>query len=301
MKNTNLLFTGASGFLGAHVKPLLSVDYYIKKIGLTVADDYKFDLANEVPVLNEKFDIVLHAAGKAHSIPKTEEERKKFFDVNLQGTINLCIALEKMGVPKSFIFISSVAVYGVEFGMNIKEEHSLSGTSPYALSKIQAEEYLKSWCSKNNVILGILRPSLIAGKNPPGNLGAMINGIKTGKYLRIGDGSAQKSVLMAEDIARLIPKLAEVGGIYNICDNHNPSFAELEELIANQLNKKAPRSIPYLIAKRIALIGDIFGNKFPINSSKLDKITQSLTFSNEKAKRELDWEPIDVLQNFKIS
>ena len=90
------------------------------------------------------------------------------------------------------------------------------------------------------------------------------------------------------------------GGIYNVCDNHHPSFAELEELIAKQLNKKAPRSIPYWVAKSIALVGDIVGNKFPINSSKLDKITQSLTFSNEKARRELDWEPLDVLQNFKI-
>ena len=51
----------------------------------------------------------------------------------------------------------------------------------------------------------------------------------------------------------------------------------------------------------MALAGDFIGNKFPINSSKLDKITQSLTFSNEKAKRELDWEPLDVLQNFKIN
>ena len=106
---------------------------------------------------------------------------------------------------------------------------------------------------------------------------------------------------MAEDIARLIPKLAEIGGIYNVCDNHHPSFAELEGLISKLLNKKTPRSIPYLAAKSIALVGDCVGNKFPINSCKLDKITQSLTFSNEKAKRELNWEPLDVLQNFRIS
>lgn len=59
----------------------------------------------------------------------------------------------------------------------------------------------------------IIRPSLIAGVNAPGNLGAMVRGIKTGRYLSINHGKAKKSVLMAEDIARLIPKLAEVGGI----------------------------------------------------------------------------------------
>jgi len=129
----------------------------------------------------------------------------------------------------------------------------------------------------------------------------MINGIQTGKYLSIGDGAARKSILMAEDIARIIPKLAEVGGIYNVCDNHHPSFRELEELIANQLHKKSPKSIPSWIAKGLALTGDLLGNKFPIDSKKLEKITKSLTFSNEKAKRDLNWEPLDVLQHFKIN
>jgi nucleoside-diphosphate-sugar epimerase len=296
-----LLFTGASGFLGNNLKDLLSKKYLITTIGMTVKDNIKIDLSASSPDIIDKFDVVLHAAGKAHTIPKTEKEKKSFFDVNYQGTVNLCASLEKSQLPKAFIFVSSVAVYGLDFGENINENTLLAGKTPYALSKIQAEEFLKQWCNKNKVILSIIRPSLIAGKNPPGNLGSMINGIKTGKYLRIGNGSARKSILMAEDIARVIPRLAEVGGIYNVCDNHHPSFAELEELIAKQLNKKAPNSIPYLAAKSLALVGDCIGNKFPINSSKLDKITQSLTFSNEKAKRELNWEPLDVLRNFRIS
>lgn len=300
MTKPTLLFTGASGFLGSNILQIFNRIYNVKTIGLSIIDNYNLNLAVEVPNLIEQFDVVLHAAGKAHSVPKTEAETKLFFDVNFQGTKNLCEGLEKC-LPKSIIFISTVAVYGIDSGEGITEEYPLNGKSPYAASKIQAEEYLKKWCSKNNVILGILRPSLIAGKNPPGNLGAMINGIRTGRYLRIGNGSAQKSVLMAEDIARIIPRLAEVGGIYNVCDSHHPTFAELDELIAKQLNKKTPRSIPYWVAKSLALIGDLIGNKSPINSSKLNKITQSLTFSNEKAKRELNWEPLDVLQNFKIS
>lgn len=300
---SKILVTGASGFLGSVIViNLIKSQHNLTTIGITDTDNIYCNLATSIPKLNSDFDWVIHAAGKAHVVPKDLKESEEFFQINLEGTKNLIKGLEQTGkLPHSIIFISTVAVYGVESGTNISEEHALLGTSPYALSKIQAEEYLTSWCSKNNVTLGILRPSLIAGKNPPGNLGAMINGIKHGKYLRIGNGIARKSVLMAEDIARIIPKLAEVGGIYNVCDNHHPSFSELEELIAKQLNKKAPRSIPFWIAKSLALIGDIVGSKFPINSSKLDKITQSLTFSNEKAKRELGWEPLDVLQNFKIS
>lgn len=296
-----LLFTGASGFLGFNLKPLLESDYFIKTLGLTKNDDYKVNLAVSVPDIKTRFDIVLHAAGKAHMIPKTEEEKKMFYDINYQGTVNLCKALEFSGIPKAFIFISTVAVYGLETGLNITEEHPLNGRDPYALSKVKAEEFLTEWCSKNNVTLSIIRPSLIAGPNPPGNLGAMIKGIKTGAYLSIAGGKARKSVLMVQDIARLIPLLIDKGGVYNVCDDSQPTFRELEILIAKQLGKKPPAHIPLWIAKLLALIGDLIGNKAPINSSKLSKITESLTFSNKKAKRELGWQPLNVLSNFKIN
>lgn len=296
----NLLFTGASGFLGTNLKSVLEHNYKITTIGLSEKDNYNTNISKEIPQFEEKFDIVLHAAGKAHSVPKTEAEKQVFFDVNFQGTVNLCKGLVQSAIPSNIIFISTVAVYGVETGDNISENHPLNGKTAYAQSKIQAERYLLEWCKKNNVTLSILRPSLIAGINPPGNLGAMINGIKTGKYVSIGGGKAQKSVLMVQDIANLIPSLLDNGGIYNVCDSEHPTFNQLELLISSQLQKKKPISIPFFIAKSMALVGDILGNRAPINSEKLDKITKSLTFSNEKAIRELNWTPLNVLENFKI-
>ena len=66
-----LLLTGASGFLGRNIYQLLEKTYVIKTVGLTPQDDYKIDIARNIPVFTEVFDIALHAAGKAHSIPKT--------------------------------------------------------------------------------------------------------------------------------------------------------------------------------------------------------------------------------------
>ena len=295
-----LLFTGASGFLGNNIYSLLEEKYVIETVGITSKDNYNVNLAWEIPNLIGIFDVVFHAAGKAHSIPKTEEEKQLFFDVNLQGTKNLCTALENSGIPKAFIFISTVAVYGCDSGENITEEHPLNGTTPYALSKIKAEKYLQGWCAMHNVKLSILRPSLIAGPNPPGNLGAMIRGIRNGKYLSIAGGKARKSVLMVQDIANLLPMLIEKGGIYNVCDSYQPSFRELEMVICKQLSRKGPISIPYWLAKSMAVVGDCLGEKAPINSLKLRKITSSLTFSNEKATRELGWKPMSVLRNFQI-
>ena len=295
-----LLFTGASGFLGYNIRPLLEKGYDVHTIGLTDDDDIKINMAKEVPPINTQYDVVLHAAGKAHTVPKTEAEKQVFYDVNYQGTVNLCKALENAGLPKAFVFISTVAVYGCEFGDLIDETHPLSGDTPYAKSKIMAEEYLSKWCLDRQVKLSILRPSLLAGKNAPGNLGAMVNGIKKGFYMNIAGGKVVKSILMAEDIARLIPILEEKGGVYNVCDTRQPSFGEISMSVAKQLGKGKPLSIPYWMAWCMAKVGDLLGNNAPINSYKLEKMTKSLTFSNEKARHELNWEPLDVLTNYKI-
>lgn len=295
-----LLFTGASGFLGYNIRPLLEKQYDVHTIGLTDDDDIKINMAKEVPPINTHYSLVLHAAGKAHTVPKTEAEKQVFFEVNYQGTVNLCAALEKVGVPKALVFISTVAVYGCEFGEMITEEHPLEGDSPYAKSKIMAEEYLTEWCGKHGVVLGILRPSLLAGHRAPGNLGAMVEGIRKGFYLNIAGGKVKKSVLMAEDIARLLPLLAEKGGVYNVCDTYQPTFGELSASVARQLDKRKPVSIPYWMAWCMAKVGDLLGTKAPINSYKLEKMTKSLTFCNDKACRELGWEPMDVLTNYKI-
>ena len=295
-----LLFTGGTGFLGRNIKPILDRSYDVTTIGIMEADMIKANFVSGVPELPEKYDVVLHAAGKAHIYPKTEAEKQAFYDVNYKGTINLCKALEKVGVPRSFIFISTLNVYGDVCGNNDTEDsRPLMGDSPYADSKIKAEVYLSEWCKKHNVILGILRPSLLVGKGAPGNLGAMVNGIRTGAYLSIAGGKARKSMLMVDDIAHLVPLVAEKGGVYNVCDDHNPSFGEIQVSIARNLGKRKPISIPYWLAKCLALLGDVF-SFFPINSGRLEKIVSTDVWSNEKAKRELGWKPMDVIENYKI-
>ncbi len=295
-----LLFTGGTGFLGRNIKPILDKKYEVTTIGIMDNDMIKSDFVSGIPQLPERYDIVLHAAGKAHVYPKTEAERQAFYDVNYSGTFNLCKALEKAGVPRALVFISTLNVYGSQPGnMDTEDSRPLIGDSPYSDSKIKAEEFLTKWCKANNVVLGILRPSLLAGKGAPGNLGAMIRGIKTGKYCSVAGGKARKSVLMVDDIANLVPLVVEKGGVYNVCDDHNPSFNELETTISKQLGKRKPINIPYWMAKCLALVGDVFGF-FPINSARLEKIVTSDTWSNEKAKRELGWKPMDVLENYKI-
>lgn len=295
-----LLFTGGTGFLGRNIKPILDQTYEVTTIGIMDADMLKANFVTDVPELPERYDVVLHAAGKAHVYPKTEVEKESFYDVNMIGTINLCVALEKVGAPKSFIFISTSSVYGIDNGSYVTEDAPLLGDEPYQKSKIQAEEYLQKWCKNHNVVLTILRPSLMVGRDAPGNLGAMLRSIQKGFYLNVAGGKAKKSLLMVDDIANLVNLTKDKGGIFNVCDDYNPSFGELAKLMAKQLDKRTPISVPYWVAWCLAKIGDVLGDIWPINSQRLRKIITNDTISNEKAKRELGWKPMDVLTNYKI-
>ena len=300
MTKKTLLLTGASGFVGRNILSELQKNYEVATLGRGTENDVCADLASSVPALPKHFDVVYHVAGKAHSVPKTEAESRAFFDVNLTGTQNLCRALEISGTPSSLIFVSTVAVYGCERGESIDETHALAGTSPYAKSKIEAEEFLQKWCSAHSVVLTILRPSLIAGTDAPGNLGAMVRGIRSGRYLRIGNGNARKSIVMVEDLARVVPFAETRGGIFNLCATQHPSFKELEKHISSQIGKAEPFAIPFFVAKCMAFVGDCCFGKAPIDSARLRKISETLTFSNKKARELLGWEPLEILENYNV-
>ncbi|MBD5230966.1 MAG: NAD-dependent epimerase/dehydratase family protein [Bacteroidales bacterium] len=289
----SLLLTGATGFLGRNILPQLRAKFsHVARLSRSADCEICCDLAAEVPVLLSRFDVVVHAAGKAHTLPVCEAEVQEYFDVNVSGTRNLCAALEKSGVPSALVFISTVAVYGCESGLMIDESNPLNGSTPYAQSKIQAEELLRDWCARHSVVLTILRPALIAAPDAPANLGDMIRGIRSGRYADIAGTSAQRSLVAAADFAEIIPRIAQIGGTYNVSYPQGISYRTLSTMIAEALGKRAPRTIPLRLARLLAAAGDAVNAlpsplkrhlpKPPITTPRLRKFTAPLTFSSEK-------------------
>jgi len=97
------------------------------------------------------------------------------------------------------------------------------------------------------------------------------------------------------------PLLINKSGIYNLTDGIHPTFAQLEDAICKHFNKPKVKSIPLSIIKLGAFAGDVFEmltrKSFPINKRILSKITNPLTFNDDKARTELGWKPHQILNH----
>lgn len=295
---SNIIVTGGTGFVG---KILVSgFEDNVITLGRSIDNSIVCDLSKQIPEIPSNTNIIIHNAGKAHFVPKTSIEENEFFEINTNGTKNLLKGIDNSGSKlRQLVYISTVAVYGLENGDNIDEQFPLIGDSPYALSKIQAEELVTNWGAENHVPVLIFRLPLIVGENPPGNLGKMIYAIKSGRYLSINRGRAKRSVVLAEDITICIKENIGKYGIYNLTDGIHPSFKEIEKTIVDQLGLKSPKNLPDIFAKILCFIGDRF-SKFPFNSNLYSKMAYDLTFSDLKARRELNWKPRKALDYFKV-
>lgn len=292
-----ILLTGATGFLGNY---FLKADLgEIVTLGKSSSNTISCDLSDQVPDIPQ-VEAVIHSAGWAHRIPNNPDQESKFYQVNLFGTQNLVTGLNNMAKPpKYFIFISTVAVYGLEEGMGIEEQTLPEPSTPYAKSKYEAELLLQNWARSNGIMLVILRLPLIAGgHNTPGNLGAMIKAIRNGYYFRVGNGLSKKSMVLAEDIASFVPSLWGQSGTFNLTDGVHPSVADLDNYLSQFFGKKV-RTLPKSILFFLAKFGDRF-SFFPFNSYRLQKMNNSLTFDDSKARSILGWNPRPVLGNLDL-
>ncbi len=299
------LVTGGSGFIGRQlVRSLEEQGHEATVLGRSPVPGRRTihgDLGRpEIDLRAERFDHVYHAAGLAHVEPRTSKGRELFSTVNLEGTRTLLAGLGQCREqPESFLYVSTVAVYGVDRGELLDETTERRATDPYGLSKRRAEDLVLQWGARQGVRTAIVRLPLVAGPRAPGNLREMLAAMAAGRYLGVGSGAARRSMVRVTDVARILPKMAETGGIFHLTDGSHPSFAELESAVAKALGRRPPPHLPVPLARTAALAGDLLEfltrNRMPFNRRTLVKMTSTLTFSDEKARRVLGWEPSSVL------
>ncbi len=290
-----IVITGNNGFIGKVLHDALISTHDVIGVNRKYGK-FKTDLSlNKIDFDGEEnleVDTVVCCTGLAHTQTATLEEYKLANVDTVENT------LKSFGqfLPQNVIFLSSLNVYGRADGCGISESYPLLGGTNFAKTKIQAEEFVADWCKSHHVNYCILRLPLVVAPNPPGNLGQMINAITKGFFFYLNKGRAKRSMILASDLIQIIEKEQIPSGIYNLTDGYHPSFSELGDLIADHLGTRKPFSMPKFLAEVMAKIGDIF-QFFPLNTHKMTVMSRDNTYNDDLARKQLDWNSKNVLQN----
>lgn len=291
-----LLIIGASGFVGTRLIDICDSDYiitnYDKKQSpffskLTTLGDVRDQTALNT-ILKNKNTVILLAAEHRDDVSPVS----LYYDVNVQGTVNVLNAMDKNGI-KNIIFTSSVAVYG----LNKKNPDELHPTDPfnhYGKSKWQAEEVLREWFNKDprERALTIIRPTVIFGERNRGNVYNLLKQIASGKFLMVGKGTNYKSMAYVGNIAAFIKyhleNLKPGYQIFNYIDKPDSNMNELVSQVEKSLNKKIPSThFPYWLGMfggySFDVLSKLSGKKFPVSSVRVKKFCATTQFDATKA------------------
>ncbi len=228
--NTEILVTGASGFLGRHlVKALEARGHRVRPHSTGQGD-----IANcALPI--DGVDHVYHLAAKSF-VPDSWTHTQDFYRTNVMGTVNVLEHCRRHRTPLTVI---SSYVYGQPQRLPIAEDHPLAAINPYAHTKILAEEvsrFYEKVFGLRLVIVRVFNP-YGPGQNPPYLIPTIIQQALDPNLseIRLKDLRPKRDYLyVADAVEMLLATLQDtVSGVYNLGSGQSASVAEVAELIRN--------------------------------------------------------------------
>jgi nucleoside-diphosphate-sugar epimerase len=265
-----IFLSGSTGFVGSNLSSFLKDDYQI--------NPYIRD--TEINIIQNN---VIHLAGKAHDLKKVSNP-DEYYQANYELTKHLFDAY-LLSDAKVFIFMSSVKAVSDNTKEVLKENHIPNPQTHYGKSKLLAEDYILSKDIPNNKRVFILRPCMIHGPDNKGNLSLLYKLVSRGIPWPLGAFENKRSFSSIDNVCFVIDQILKnesiPSGIYNLADDQAISTNRLIELIAIAQNK--PAKI-YTISKKFIITLAKFGDylRLPLNSERLEKLTENFVVSNDK-------------------
>ena len=294
----NILTTGIHGFVGSNLVRSLKDKY--KFYGLDIVTPKKdgvektFSWSNLDKITIPDMDAIIHLAGKAHDTNNKSAD-DEYFKINTDLTIKIFDYFTKHPEIKQFIFFSSVkAAVDKVPGEVLTEETTPCPVGPYGESKVKAEQYILNQLAKSPNLyedreIIILRPCMIHGPGNKGNLNLLYGVISNGIPWPLGAFENKRTFTSIDNLSFVIDKLLEnpvESGIYNMGDDASLSTNELIEVICKAMDKKPHIwKLNRVVVKIMAKVGDVL--HLPLNSFRLDKLTENYVVSNDKLKHAL--------------
>jgi nucleoside-diphosphate-sugar epimerase len=296
-----ILVTGASGFVGCSLVPvLINARYNVfvcnrRKTNSPFSGKVKTYLVSEIgPNTNwtealSGIDAVVHLAGRAHfSNNDLIEDQAAYDSINAVGTEHLAKSAAQAGVKK-FIFISTVKVMGEKsFDLPFTETQSPNPIDAYGKSKLAGEAALLRVSDEFDMGVVILRPPLLYGPGVKANMLRLLKLCQLSVPLPFAAVSNQRSLLYVGNLVDAIMVCLENakanGQTYFVCDGNDISTSTLIQKISVSLNKPAYLfSVPNFLLR---LVGRIIGKSLVV-----ERLIENLQVSDKKIRTQLGWTP----------
>jgi len=299
LQGKNVLITGADGFIGSHLTETLVklgantralVSYnnfgswgwleHIEKDVLDEVDVYSGDISTYDSVLDAMSGctIVFHLAALV-GVPYSYRSPEAYLNTNIKGTLNVLHAAQEIEIEK-LIHTSSSEVYGAIKSIPINEDHPTCAHSPYAASKISADQMALAYYHSFDTPVSIIRPFNTYGPRQtataviPTIITQLANGVQN---IKLGSTTPTRDFNYIEDTIRGFIAIAEsdfsIGEIINIGSGYEISIEDTVKCIAD------------LMQKPVTIIHD--DDRAHPFSSEINR----LLADNSKAKEMLNWSP----------
>lgn len=224
-----VLITGKNSYIGTNVERWLMKDpdnFYVETLDMRNPKWQEFDFS--------QFDVVFHVAGIAH-IKETKKNKELYFIINQDMAIQTAEKSKTSGVSQ-FIFMSSMAVYGLKKGI-INRNSILDPKSYYSISKLNAELEIKKIENEKFKVV-ILRPPMIYGPRSLGNYRLLSKFVKKIRFFpKINN---KKSLLFIDHFSEFLKIIISMSyrGLFHPQNLSLSSSSDIVQEISLMYNKK---------------------------------------------------------------
>ena len=302
-----ILVTGADGFIGSHVvETLVKSGHEVRAFVLYNSFNSWGWLDDSDKSVRESIDVFAgdirdpHGVDNAVSgqevilnlaaliaIPYSYHSPDTYIDTNIKGTLNILQAARRHEVSR-VIQTSTSEVYGTAQYIPIDEKHPLHPQSPYAASKVGADQLALSFHASFKTPVGVLRPVNTYGPRQSARavIPTIISQLATGREVKLGSLSPTRDFSFVQDTANgfLAAAMSDaiVGQTVNLGSGFEISIQETAETIAKLMNVE------------LKLAND--EQRVRPESSEVERLHASI----QKAKEVLGWQPqLKGLEGFK--
>lgn len=249
--------TGATGFVGNELIRFMTDQKFHVKAGLRIMSGQQQPAQNDFVEWIETGDLssvknfsflkdcqaVIHLAGRAHIMSEKSEDPEKEYDTaNRIATENLARSAKASGVQR-FIFISTIKVNGerTSIGRPFRPSDNPNPSDFYSKSKLAAEKLLMEMHEPGVFEVVIIRPPLIYGRNPKGNLNILSKIIRLGIPLPFANTMNRRSLVhvlnLSDFIVKCLHHSKSSGQIFLVADATPYSLPTLIRMLAKSLNR----------------------------------------------------------------